>query len=124
FGRKKSDAEETSVLDRFNGDEAFEHALVDADPVDTAPTTPLVPPGVRRPTKAEIATEKLKASQGLAAEPVTEALATLPPVPTVNPTVAVNKLVPQVPNTPIPQRSEQLSLAGDVTYTLPDSEFL
>ncbi|MDN5669304.1 MAG: DNA translocase FtsK, partial [Renibacterium salmoninarum] len=40
------------------------------------------------------------------------------------PTVAVNKLVPQVHNTPIPQRSEQLSLAGDVTYTLPDSEFL
>ncbi|ABY22458.1 DNA translocase [Renibacterium salmoninarum ATCC 33209] len=126
FGRKKHDDAETSVLDGFDGDEAFEHAIV--DPVDTAPTEPVVPPGVRRPTKSEIAAEKLKASQGIgSAEPVTEAIslaATMPPKPSINPTVAVNALVPQPPGTPIPQRTEQLSLAGDVTYTLPDSEIL
>ncbi len=33
-------------------------------------------------------------------------------------------MAPAPPPTPIPQRTEQLSLAGDVTYTLPSSDVL
>ncbi|AJT40583.1 FtsK/SpoIIIE family DNA translocase [Psychromicrobium lacuslunae] len=131
FGKKKEESD-TSLLDGFTGDEAFEHALVgdDAEPEHAAPA---VPPGVRRPTKAEIAVDQLKAAQGLKpAEAVTEAISTIgvqnlaaaPPKPSVNPTVAVHHVAPQPPMTPIPQRSEQLSLAGDVTYTLPSSDVL
>ena len=35
-----------------------------------------------------------------------------------------NPVAPAPPPAPIPQRTEQLSLAGDVTYTLPASDFL
>ena len=35
-----------------------------------------------------------------------------------------NPVAPAPPPTPIPQRTEQLSLAGDVTYTLPASDVL
>ncbi|WP_394942168.1 DNA translocase FtsK [Psychromicrobium sp. YIM B11713] len=133
FGRKKDHQDSTELFDALSGDEAFERALVD-EPA----TEPVIPPGVRRPTKAELAAEQLKAAQGIGAAgigtaaaaqvaPVTEALATLPVVPekpTVSPTIAVARITPQPPATPIPQRSEQLSLAGDVTYTLPNSDLL
>ncbi|XAS68861.1 DNA translocase FtsK 4TM domain-containing protein [Micrococcaceae bacterium Sec5.7] len=127
-------------LEAYVGDEAFEHAVIDDDaPAGNGSSS--VAPGVRRPTRAEIAVEKIKTSQGLGAkapEGATEA------IPLVTPgMVAAGSLnavagtpapaAPHVPArpvtapplpTPIPQRTEQLSLAGDVTYTLPSSDVL
>ena len=70
------------------------------------------------------------AAQG--AEPATEALDTTaingmlagagsPAAPSA---VAVNPVAQPAPLAPIPQRTEQLQLSGDVAYTLPSSEFL
>ncbi|MCU1436242.1 MAG: segregation ATPase, FtsK/SpoIIIE family [Pseudarthrobacter sp.] len=138
FGK---DEESDAGLEGYVGDEAFEHAVIDDDDdmSDAKPARGARPaPGVRRPTQAEIAVEKIKAAQGLGsaghspAENATEA------IPLVTPgMVAAGSLnpaaVPQVPAkpvtpvplpTPIPQRTEQLSLAGDVTYTLPSSDVL
>ncbi|HEY8295445.1 MAG TPA: DNA translocase FtsK, partial [Micrococcaceae bacterium] len=120
FGRKNNDEDFEDVgLDGYIGDEAFERALVDDE------AAPAVPPGVRRPTQAEMAMDKIKARQGLptSAEaagetaPVTEAIAVVPST-TMAPVVRSTPVAPQ-PLAPIPQRTEQLSLAGDVTYTLP-----
>jgi S-DNA-T family DNA segregation ATPase FtsK/SpoIIIE len=126
FGGKKNSKQEED-LDGYVGDEAFERAVLDDEDPEAAP--PAVPPGVRRPTQQELATEKIKRNQGLGeAEPATEAMAVLPagapaaqPAP---PHVPSNPVQPQAPATPIPQRTEQLSLAGDVTYTLPPSDYL
>ncbi|WP_285726432.1 FtsK/SpoIIIE family DNA translocase [Psychromicrobium xiongbiense] len=147
FGRKSAQ-EDSSLLPGYHGDEAFDHAVIDDDDVaDSTPGTqptqalassPAVPPGVRRPTRAELAAEELKAAQGLGAqpvgvptgvEPVTEAISTAAlnvalQQPAAPATPHAVDLVAQVPNTPIPQRSEQLSLAGDVTYTLPNADLL
>ncbi|MBP3036983.1 DNA translocase FtsK [Arthrobacter sp. zg-ZUI100] len=149
FGR--SAAEEEEAAEGFAGDEAFARALLADEEEDTAAAAaaaePAVPPGVRRPTRSELATQKIRRDQGLpvdgdfdggfdGAEPPTEAFAMvpsaaaalgtppgLPPVPEVPPVPArtVRNLTPA---TPIPQRTEQLQLSGDVTYTLPPSEFL
>ncbi len=128
FGRKKNDDDFEDVgLDGYIGDEAFERALVE----DDEPSAPAVPPGVRRPTQAELAMDKIKARQGLPtsaeaagdAAPVTEAIAVVPPTLPA-PAVRSTPVAPQPPATPIPQRTEQLSLAGDVTYTLPSAEVL
>ncbi|HKU30356.1 MAG TPA: DNA translocase FtsK 4TM domain-containing protein [Arthrobacter sp.] len=114
-------------LEGYVGDEAFEHAIVDDD---AAPgkAAPSVPPGVRRPTQAEIAVEKIKAAQGLGKAPAGDATEAIPVVgaaaPTAPVTVPSAPVSPQPPPTPIPQRTEQLSLAGDVTYTLPSSDNL
>ena len=144
FGRNAAASEENRSADSFAGDEAFERAvLADEDDaaVAAAAAEPAVPPGVRRPTRSELATQKLRRAQGLpvgggtdggpgAVEPPTEAItvvpdatAALPASPAVPPVVArtVRNLTPA---TPIPQRTEQLQLSGDVTYTLPPSEFL
>ncbi|GHD07336.1 FtsK/SpoIIIE family DNA translocase [Zhihengliuella salsuginis] len=104
---------------------------------------PDVPPGVRRPTAAEKAMAKVKERVGLGedpsaasaasgAEPVTEALdaAALNEAMAEhgatgsgpNETQVIPKAGTQLP--PIPQRTEQLQLAGDVTYTLPQSDYL
>ncbi|WP_120522262.1 FtsK/SpoIIIE family DNA translocase [Arthrobacter celericrescens] len=121
FGK---DEEAAPGLGGYVGDEAFEHAIVDGEDGATAPKAPSVPPGVRRPTQAEIAVEKIKAAQGLGSagqgESPTEA------IPVVAPAIRVpsTPVSPPPPPTPIPQRTEQLSLAGDVTYTLPASDNL
>ena len=126
FGRKNKDEDFDDVgLDGYIGDEAFEQALVDDDEA----SAPTIPPGVRRPTQAELAMDKIKARQGLPttaagdAAPVTEAIAVVPPTLPA-PAVRSTPVAPQPPATPIPQRTEQLSLAGDVTYTLPSAEVL
>jgi DNA segregation ATPase FtsK/SpoIIIE, S-DNA-T family len=128
-------------LEGYVGDEAFEHAVVDDDDPspDTGKGAPAVAPGVRRPTQAEIAVEKIKAAQGLGAkgadvENATEAIPLVVPgmagsaAPGATPGAAAqvpSKPVAPAPlPTPIPQRTEQLSLAGDVTYTLPSSDVL
>ncbi|MBT2595295.1 DNA translocase FtsK [Arthrobacter sp. ISL-72] len=150
FGK---DPETDPRLEGYVGDEAFEHAVVDDDDAaegakgakGSGPA-----PGVRRPTQAEIAVEKIKAAQGLGSKgPVAEGENATEAIPLVTPgMVAAGSLnagtgaaatgtgaaaAPQVPSrpvapaplpTPIPQRTEQLSLAGDVTYTLPSSDVL
>ena len=75
FGK---DHDDESGLEGYVGDEAFERALIaDEEAADDAPpakgakgkaapgAAPDVAPGVRRPTQAEIAVEKIKAAQGL-----------------------------------------------------------
>ncbi|MDQ0676499.1 S-DNA-T family DNA segregation ATPase FtsK/SpoIIIE [Pseudarthrobacter siccitolerans] len=129
FGKDK-DAD--AGLEGYVGDEAFEHAVVD----DDDPQPPHPAPGVRRPTQAEIAVEKIKAAQGLGPaaaghDNATEAIPMVTPgmaapagKPAAPPTVPSNPVAPAPPPVPIPQRTEQLSLAGDVTYTLPASDYL
>ena len=129
FGKKKKNADQDDDLDGYVGDEAFERAVLDDDgDGGTVSSSPSVPPGVRRPTQQELATEKIKRNHGLGeAEPATEAMSVLPPAsaPAAQPVpVPSNPVQPQAPTTPIPQRTEQLSLAGDVTYTLPPSDYL
>lgn len=141
FG-KEQDADPR--LEGYVGDEAFEHAVIDDDePASSGKVASAVAPGVRRPTQAEIAVEKIKAAQGLGTkgadahgENATEAIPLVTPglnmpgaAPGMNaPGAAVHvpskPVAPPPPPTPIPQRTEQLSLAGDVTYTLPSSDML
>lgn len=132
-------------LEGYVGDEAFETPVIDDDePGSQGNKRSAAAPGVRRPTQAEIAIEKIKAAQGLGSrtdmggENATEAIPLVTPgmvaagslnaaskpsgVP-ANP-VPANPVAPAPPPTPIPQRTEQLSLAGDVTYTLPSSDVL
>lgn len=135
FGKDEEDGD--AGLEGYVGDEAFEHAVID----DDDPKPPRPAPGVRRPTQAEIAVEKIKAAQGLGsgapsspAENATEAIPMITPgmsAPAAQaapapapPTVPSNPVAPAPPPVPIPQRTEQLSLAGDVTYTLPASDYL
>ena len=126
FGK---DHDDDPTLEGYVGDEAFEHAIVDDD-APPAKGGPSVPPGVRRPTQAEIAVEKIKAAQGLGsakavADNATEAIPLVAPTAAVPPVIVPSAPIsPPPPPTPIPQRTEQLSLAGDVTYTLPSSDNL
>ncbi|MCC9198186.1 DNA translocase FtsK [Arthrobacter sp. zg-Y820] len=142
---RSSDEEAESSAEGFAGDEAFERAVLadeDEEALTAAAAEPAVPPGVRRPTRSELATQKIRRAQGLpaggfdGAEPPTEAISMVPeaasafPVTDGLPAVAALPPVPArtvrnlTPATPIPQRTEQLQLSGDVTYTLPPSEFL
>ncbi len=150
FGK---DHDADAGLEGYVGDEAFERALVEDEEEAAAAKAAAkgaksVAPGVRRPTQAEIAVEKIKAAQGLGAgaatvagaagENATEAIPLVTPgmvaagslnVPSAT-AVAAAAQVPSRPvtppplPTPIPQRTEQLSLAGDVTYTLPAPDVL
>ncbi|HSO92575.1 MAG TPA: DNA translocase FtsK, partial [Arthrobacter sp.] len=159
FGK---DQDEDTGLEGYVGDEAFERALIADEEAEAArsaggartgskPGSTSAAPGVRRPTQAEIAVEKIKAAQGLGTaagsaagpgENATEAIPLVTPgmvaAGSLNPAVpapgaaavAAAAKVPSNPvavaplPTPIPQRTEQLSLAGDVTYTLPPSDVL
>ncbi|WP_253074609.1 DNA translocase FtsK, partial [Microbacterium sp. Bi128] len=157
FGK---DHDDESGLEGYVGDEAFERALIADDEAADAPpakgtrgkarsgvaadAAPDVAPGVRRPTQAEIAVEKIKAAQGLgtagsagaAAESSGDATEAIPLVTpgmvaagSLNAAAAAakvpsNPVAPAPLPTPIPQRTEELSLAGDVTYTLPASDVL
>lgn len=145
FG-KDDDAD--SRLEGYVGDEAFEHAVIDDDAAGpSGKGSSAVAPGVRRPTQAEIAVEKIKAAQGLGSksreaaqgaqsaseDSATEAIPLVTPgmvaagslnVAPAAAQVPSRPVAPAPPPTPIPQRTEQLSLAGDVTYTLPSSDML
>lgn len=139
FGK---DEEPDAGLEGYVGDEAFEHAVIDDDDPQPRGSSAGPAPGVRRPTQAEIAVEKIKAAQGLGTqglgaavapggENATEAIPMVTPgmappahKPAAAPTVPSTPVAPAPPPVPIPQRTEQLSLAGDVTYTLPASDFL
>ncbi|TAP25615.1 DNA translocase FtsK [Arthrobacter sp. S41] len=75
------------------------------------------PPGVKRPTKAESEMAEIMANIGLNAEPE----ATTSAMDQVSSRAAGLSAGPQ---SPIPARSEQLQLSGDVTYTLPEDHYL
>ncbi|MGO2052124.1 DNA translocase FtsK 4TM domain-containing protein [Glutamicibacter sp. 287] len=105
------------VTDVYDADstatEAISRPVAEAKPA--APAGP--PPGVKRPTKAETEMAAIMDQVGLGnaePEPETDAF----------PTVAVNHTRPAPALAPIPQRTEQLQLSGDVTYTLPQDDFL
>jgi S-DNA-T family DNA segregation ATPase FtsK/SpoIIIE len=144
FGK---DEDSDPRLEGYVGDEAFEHAVIDDDAGPAGKGSPGVAPGVRRPTQAEIAVEKIKAAQGLGSKSrdsaqgaqsasednATEAIPLVTPGMVAAGSLNVSQAAAQVPSrpvapapppTPIPQRTEQLSLAGDVTYTLPSSDML
>ncbi|WP_287928577.1 DNA translocase FtsK [Arthrobacter sp.] len=133
-GRKKAAAD--TLEPGYDTDGAFDTPLVDVADDDTgaAPAVPSLPPGVRRPTRDELAADRIKARQGLptstgheaadghmaAPDAVTEAIG----IVTAG---AATRAMPAPPSSvpaPIPARSEQLQLSGDVTYTLPESDFL
>ncbi|HRA26965.1 DNA translocase FtsK 4TM domain-containing protein [Ornithinibacter sp.] len=103
--RSRADLEADGTLP---GDEAFEQAAV-VDPV----TGKRLRPGQRRPAAAP-------ASAAGSTRPAATTPATAAPRAPV-----VEKVTLEAPpTTPLPQRVEQLSLAGDVTYTLPDNALL
>ncbi len=118
--------------DGYVGDEAFERAVIEDEERRAREAEAAVPPGVRRPTKQELAAEELKRSSTSrrpaapaperAPEGATEAIDVVPAAKAL--IVPSTPVQPQVPPTPIPQRTEQLQLAGDVAYTLPPSDYL
>ncbi|WP_425863450.1 DNA translocase FtsK 4TM domain-containing protein [Arthrobacter sp. TWP1-1] len=147
--RARQKAAREAEYDDVVGTEAFATALVEVDDDGTdvsASDSPSLRPGVRRPTRDQLAADKIKARQGLPttsdvfdgqqdSEPVTEAIGIVA-LNTARETAgagvydlssAATQTIPApplAPPAPIPARSEQLQLSGDVTYTLPDSEFL
>ncbi len=114
FG-KDDDAD--ARLEGYVGDEAFEHAVVDDDDPEAATTakagrgSKAVAPGVRRPTQAEIAVEKIKAAQGLGTSAAAAAGAVgenaTEAIPLVTPgMVAAGSLNPSLGSAaPLPRRS-------------------
>ncbi|MGR6092005.1 DNA translocase FtsK 4TM domain-containing protein [Brevibacterium sp. CSND-B09] len=93
----------------------------DTTRIETSPE-PKLKPGQRRPTKAEREMAELKKTIGMDDDAANQAKKSEPaaasaPVPTTN--------APAPPPTEqLPERVEQLTLAGDVTYTLPASDNL
>lgn len=93
----------------------------DTTRIETSPESKLKP-GQRRPTKAEREMAELKKTIGMDDDAANQAKKSEPaaapaPVPTTN--------APAPPPTEqLPERVEQLTLAGDVTYTLPASDNL
>jgi S-DNA-T family DNA segregation ATPase FtsK/SpoIIIE len=87
----------------LEGDEAFEQAAL------VAPDGRRFRPGEKRPT-----------SPGVLAPSATGE----PTAPARGPAIEVKAALEAPPTTPLPQRVEQLALAGDITYTLPDNAIL
>ena len=92
-------------------------AATKAMPAASRPAPAGPPPGVKRPTKAESEMAEIMANIGLKAEPE----ATTSAMDQVSSRAAGLSASPQAP---IPARSEQLQLSGDVTYTLPEDGYL
>ena len=113
------DDDATVSLDQVDVEAALAN---DAEPATQAMTRPPMdpqtpPPGVKRPTKAETEMAQIMDQVGLGRnepEATTDAMST----------VALDRTKPAGPLTPIPARTEQLQLSGDVTYTLPTDDFL
>ncbi|MGZ4684176.1 DNA translocase FtsK [Oryzihumus sp.] len=101
----------------LDGDEAFEQAAIVARearakgyrPGEKRPT----PPGTLAPGEDAAAAALASARAGASAAPAAGAAAVPAKAPLEPP-----------PTSPLPQRVEQLALAGDVTYTLPDNAIL
>jgi S-DNA-T family DNA segregation ATPase FtsK/SpoIIIE len=121
--------------------EAYETAVIAEKPRDEAPqdetpqdekpardTAPPVPAGVKRPTAGELAIARAKEAAGVGTPEQADAGGGTGPA-----TEQIGVVAPSVPARPVsrpadlppmPARSEQLHLGGDVTYTLPDSTML
>ena len=91
--------------DFMASDDAPENASDDAE----QPAEPAIRPGIRRPTADEIALQQARENAGLGEEQAET-------------TTVESSQTTQLP--PIPARTEQLELDGDVTYTLPGIEML
>lgn len=114
------DADEaaTQAIARPNFDEQdATEAATQAIPSAAIPKPAGPPPGVKRPTKAESEMAEIMANIGLKAEPEAATSA----MDQVSSRAAGLSSSPQAP---IPARSEQLQLSGDVTYTLPEDHYL
>ncbi len=135
FGR---DETPTEVLDDAGtpSTEAYETAVIDEKPQDevaeqpqdeVAEQPPAVPAGVRRPTAGELAIARAKEAAGVRIPKPEETESVGPstePIGVVAPSVPANPVSRPTELPPMPARSEQLHLGGDVTYTLPDSTML
>ena len=87
----------------LDGDMPFEQAAV------VAPDGKRLRPGQKRPTAPGVLAPTAAKEPGAAA---------------TSPAVDVKPALEAPPTTPLPQRVEQLALAGDITYTLPDNAVL
>ncbi|MFC6241857.1 DNA translocase FtsK [Knoellia sp. GCM10027112] len=87
----------------LDGDMPFEQAAV------VAPDGKRLRPGQKRPTAPGVLAPTAAKEPGGAA---------------TSPAVDVKPALEAPPTTPLPQRVEQLALAGDITYTLPDNAIL
>ena len=109
---------------------AFDQGAVERESAeDSAAQEPAVPPGVKRPTAQELAIQR--AREKAEAEQAAQSGHEQPAAPGATAPTATAPTVQQtgVQETPaepsdLPVRSEQLELAGDVTYTLPDQSML
>ncbi|MBM6588510.1 DNA translocase FtsK [Brevibacterium sp. RIT 803] len=126
--KKKTDLPEGEHPDDDTTTKAYDKAYIHENDVsdEEADTTvierPQFKPGERRPTKAERETAALKKTIGMDDDAATVTNKAAPgdasaPVPVTN-----NPAPP--PTEQLPERVEQLTLAGDVTYTLPSSDNL
>jgi len=91
----------------FDGDEAFRQAAI----VARAKAAAVFRPGEKRPTAPGV----LAPDGGLGAAGTASQAGDVP---------AIRTTLEPPPTTPMPQRVEQLALAGDITYTLPDNALL
>jgi S-DNA-T family DNA segregation ATPase FtsK/SpoIIIE len=107
--KRRRRAQPVDSEEPLEGDEAFEQAAV------VAPDGKRFRPGEKRPTQPGVLAPS--ATTGAAGAPPAAASAKPGPVEAKVPLEAP-------PTTPLPQRVEQLALAGDVTYTLPDNALL
>jgi S-DNA-T family DNA segregation ATPase FtsK/SpoIIIE len=92
----------------LDGDLPFEQAAV------VAPDGKRFRPGEKRPTSPGV----------LAPGATQDPAAKEPGGAAASPAVDVKPALEAPPTTPLPQRVEQLALAGDITYTLPDNAIL
>ncbi|WGH84706.1 FtsK/SpoIIIE family DNA translocase [Auritidibacter ignavus] len=112
FDEASTEPDETGDTDALNDDPSPDQA-VDQDATQPIDTT--IPAGVKRPTADEQKLQQARRAAGLVADDSDQ-----PPQHSV-PSTKVSQ-APQLP--PLPARSEQLHLDGDVTYTLPSLELL
>ena len=117
-----ADSAATQALSREQLEQAQPSAAAAAsaaqpEPESSQPAEPSIPPGVKRPTKAEAEMAQIMESIGLKAAPEAATSA----MDQVSSRAAGLAATPQAP---IPARTEQLQLSGDVTYTLPSDDFL
>ncbi|QCU78503.1 DNA translocase FtsK [Citricoccus sp. SGAir0253] len=111
------------------------------DAVPETAAAPAVPAGVKRPTAGELAIARAREAAGVGPEgteadgadpatgPATEPIGVVSPGASGSPAapapaVKAAPVARPVDLPPMPARSEQLHLGGDVTYTLPDSTML
>ncbi|WP_346037299.1 DNA translocase FtsK [Brevibacterium picturae] len=126
--KKKTDLPEGERTDEDTATKAYDKAYIHENDVsdEEADTTvierPQFKPGERRPTKAERETAALKKTIGMDDDAATAANKTTSGAASASVPVTNNPAPPATEQ--LPERVEQLTLAGDVTYTLPNSDNL